>query len=151
MRQLAHPSFNLPKAVVLLFLTLCTLLTVPAQASGWQIDFPKLKEAVGSGEFRWFGISVYSAKLWSEQRTFDANTSFALELTYHRAISRERLVQTSLEEIKHLFGKNMPSEKLLRWEADMSHTFRNVNQNEKLIGVFIPQYGCRFYSQKEQL
>ena len=123
-------------------------LSLPAQALGWHDALPQAM-AVGSGEFRWLGFSIYSARLWSGRGPFDANAPFALELTYHRAISRNRLIQTSIEQIRRLYGDGLSANKLKYWELEMARAFRDVVAGDQLIGVFLPLQGCRFYSQKE--
>lgn len=145
--QLAAPTASLLGSLFV-SLVVALALALPAHAASWHDDLPQARE-IGSGEFRWFGFSLYSARLWSERRPFDTNAPFALELTYHRAISREQLVQTSIEQIKHLYGDSLPPYKLKRWEIEMTRAFRAVAANDQLIGVFLPLQGCRFYSQKE--
>jgi len=132
--------------LVVLFATLA--FAARANADTWHDALPHAQE-VGSGDFRWYGFSIYSARLWSERRPFDATAPFALELTYHRAISRERLVQTSIDEIKRLYGDSLPSDTLQHWRDDMSQAFRDVSPDDRLIGVFLPSQGCRFYNQKD--
>lgn len=123
---------------------------VLAQAALWQQDLPQAK-VLGSGDLRWFGLHIYSAKLWTESLTFDAKASFALELTYQRNISRERFVDTSIEEIKRLRGDTITSEILQRWKTHMEKAFTDVKSGDQLIGVHLPKIGCRFYSRDKLL
>ncbi|WP_194270562.1 chalcone isomerase family protein [Glaciimonas soli] len=120
---------------------------VPVHAASWQSELPQAK-VVGSGDFHWFGLNIYSARLWSEQQPFKASAPFALELTYHRKINRQRLVKTSMDEIKRLSDKSLSAEKLQRWESELARGFTDVASGDQLIGVFIPAQGCRFYNQK---
>ena len=117
---------------------------VPAQARDWHAELPQAK-VVGQGELHWFGLSIYSARLWSERSPFDDNAPFALELTYHRHINSAWFVQASSREIKRLSDQRFSADKLQHWEALMSRAFPNVNDGDQLIGIFIPQHGCRFY------
>lgn len=134
--------------------TLCILTALlfvtPSHAASWEKEFPQA-QLIGSGEFRWFGLSIYSAKLWSAQKPFDINAAFALELTYHRKISRQQLVKTSMDEIKRLSNGRYPSDKLQHWETELSDAFTDVSNGDKLIGVFLPGRGCYFYNQKSLL
>ena len=125
-------------------------VSMPACADGWHDDLPQAKR-VGGGDFSWFGLSIYSAALWSEHLPFSADAPFALELTYHRKISRERFVKTSIDEIQRLSGGNLSADKSARWENELSHAFVDVSPGDKLIGVFLPSIGCRFYNQKERI
>ncbi len=120
------------------------LCTGAAQARDWHAELPQAK-VVGQGELSWFGLSIYSAALWSEKTPFDKNAPFALELTYHRHINSAYFVQTSIDEIKRLSDQRFSADKLQHWEVLMSKVFPNVNEGDQLIGIFIPQLGCRFY------
>jgi len=96
---------------------------------------------------RWFGLRIYSATLWSEHSPFNENAPFALELIYHHQIKHERIVETSIAEIKRLFGQRFSADKLQKWETLMSQAFPDVADGDQLIGIFIPQQGCRFYDR----
>ena len=130
-------------------LVLCCI-TVGANATTWRDALPGA-QLIGSGVLHWYGLRIYTAKLWSESHPFDANAPYALELTYHRNISREQFVDTSLKEIKRIFGKRYDSATLVRWENEMQRAFLDVQANDQLIGVFVPNKGCDFYSAGKQL
>jgi len=125
-----------------------------AQADVWRKDIPQAK-LIGSGEFSWWGLSIYSARLWQETEvkntTFNPQQGFALEITYHKSISRERFVDTSIDEIKRLHGDNFNQEQLQQWRSYMAKAFTDVKSGDQLIGVHVPQFGCRFYSQSKLL
>lgn len=141
--------FKKPRQYMSAALCLAALLTaMSVQAGTWREALPAAK-VVGSGSLRWFGLKIYDAKLWSEQQPFDANAPFALELTYHRTISREQFVETSLDEIKRLFTDRYSAETLKRWEAEMNRAFPNVKAGDQLIGVYEPGVGCRFYDANQ--
>ena len=132
---------NLKSAFVAGMLTLCAL---NAGAADWHDELPKA-QVNGRGELRWFGLSIYSATLWSEHQPFDVQSPFALQLTYHRHISGERIVRTSIEEMDRLYEHRFSADKLKQWQALMSRAFHDVNDGDQLIGIFIPGHGCRFY------
>ena len=136
-------------------ISLCALMVmacmaIPANAATWRDELPQAK-ALGSGDLTWFGLRIYTAKLWSEQQPFNLNAPFALELTYHRRISRNQFVSTSLDEIKRLSGQQYSAEQLKRWEGEMNRAFTDVNEGDQLIGVFVPNQGCRFYNRTQLL
>lgn len=140
------------KALVLAFLYLIPLAPI-AQANAWREQMPQAR-TIGSGDLRWFGFKIYTARLWSEQNRFDPASStspYALELTYHRSISREQFVKTSLDEIVRLFGSRYSAATLKRWEAEMQRAFTDVNAGDQLIGVYLPEGGCRFYNSRQLL
>ncbi|MBV6288193.1 chalcone isomerase family protein [Pseudomonas aegrilactucae] len=124
-------------------LLLCTL--AGGQAVGaWQEALPDAR-LIGSGELKVWGLSLYSARLWSAGPGFDQKKPFALEITYHRAVSRERLVSISLEEIQRLSGDSVSTAQLRQWQAQMQQAFVDVQAGERITGVYLPGQGCRFY------
>ncbi|WP_373975631.1 chalcone isomerase family protein [Chitinibacter sp. SCUT-21] len=137
-------------AAKLLLLACLGLIPMLANANAWREQLPQAK-VIGNGDLRWFGLRIYTAKLWSEQPRFDANAPFALELTYHRSISREQFVSTSLDEIRRLFAQRYSAATLQRWESEMQRAFTDVNEGDQLIGVYLPNVGCRFYNSRRLL
>ena len=121
-----------------------------AQAATWRDDLPQAR-LQGSAGLRWFGLKIYNAALWSTTTPFDPEQAFALELTYQRSISRARIVQTSIDEIRRLFGDRYGDDQLKRWETDMTQAFMDVNEGDQLTGVYLPGIGCRFYSRTQLL
>ena len=91
---------RLAKACLLL-LVLC----VPAWAD-WRPAVPEAR-LVGRGDFTWFGMSLYTARLWSSEAPPAWGQPFALELTYRRALSRDTLVEASLDEMRRLGGASL--------------------------------------------
>ncbi|EKM95543.1 hypothetical protein C211_12287 [Stutzerimonas degradans] len=126
-------------------LLVCLLGLVPLGASAsWREAVPEAR-LVGQGELRFFGFRIYDARLWSTTAPLQAQTPFALELTYHRAISRYDFVRTSLEEIARLSGIPEDSSRLRDWRAQMHKAFVDVQPGERITGVYLPGRGCRFY------
>lgn len=113
-------------------------------AAGWQQALPEAR-VVGSGEFSWFGFKLYNARLWSPVTPLAADTPFALELTYRRAISRDDLVQASIDEIKRLSGSAVSAAQLAQWQAQMQQSFVDVQAGTVITGVFRPGQGVQFY------
>ena len=77
------------------------------------------------------------------------DSPFALELTYRRSISRETLVDTSLDEIRRINGEPLDSEQQSVWTKQMSQAFVDVKDGTRITGVFLPGEGCRFYVDGE--
>lgn len=134
--------------------TLCLALALghPAHAgetasTEWRDELPGAL-AIGSGELRWFGLRIYHAVLWSGQRPFDPAGRFALQLTYHRSISRERLVETSLDEMRRLGSAPAPAT-LEQWRSKLRQAFVDVEPGDQLIGINLPGYGMRLYSRSK--
>ena len=125
-------------------LWLLCLLSSGALA-GWQEVLPEAR-VIGGGELRLFGFRIYNARLWSPQQPFTVDAPFALELTYHRTISRDDLVAASLKEIRRLNGSAVDEAQLARWRLEMLRAFVDVKPGERITGVHLPGQGARFYA-----
>ena len=99
----------------------------------------------GSGEMTWFGFSLYRATLWVAGESIESSPT-ALQLDYRRDIPRERLVQTSLDEMRRLGADEA---QLKRWETDLRRVFPDVKQGDRIIGVRYPGRGASFYHQEQ--
>lgn len=142
----------LPVQLLRRLLLCCLLLTMAgaSQAVSWRDELPQA-QALGSGELRFLGFRIYHATLWAQQRPFQPERAFALELRYQRSISRERLVDTSIDEIRRIRGNAVDTATLARWETALRSAFIDVAQGDQLIGVFVPEHGMRLYSADKLL
>lgn len=124
---------------------LCLLLAAAQSAAAdWRSDMPA-GHTVGSGEFTWFGLRLYSARTWSPVAPLDWTAPFALELTYHRNLSRDTLVEASLDEMRRLGGAGLDDGTLARWGEVMQQAFVDVRPGMRITGVYLPGQGARFY------
>ena len=101
----------------------------------------------GSGEMSWFGFSLYRATLWVAGNELEASpeqSPSALQLDYRRDIPRERLVQTSLDEMRRL---GAAESQLKDWEGELRRVFPDVKEGESIVGVHYPGRGASFYHQ----
>ena len=140
---MATRTSRLCSTLLLTLMLACSVAHANSQA-GWREQLPQAN-LVGSGDFSWFGFSVYNAKLWSPVQQVDFSQPFALELTYRRTISRETLVDTSLDEIRRINGEPLDNEQQSVWTKQMSQAFVDVKDGTRITGVFLPGEGCRFY------
>lgn len=127
----------------LMLALLLACLSSPALAD-WRGAMPDAR-LVGSGDFRWFGLRIYTARLWSPALPASFEKPFALELTYHRSIPRERLVQTSLHEMRRIGGRQADEATLARWAEELQRAFADVAPGQRITGEYLPGRGCRFY------
>lgn len=131
--------------LLLLLISALASLPVAANTSGhWREQLP-LASLIGSGDFSWFGFTVYHARLWSPTQQVDFTQPFALELTYRRTISRDTLVDTSLDEIRRIQGRNLEPMREAEWTRQMRLAFVDVSAGTRITGLFLPGGGCRFY------
>jgi hypothetical protein len=102
---------------------------------------------LGAGEYIWFGLKIYDAKLWSDeggyQRDAIFDAPFALDLRYARALQGSRIAEVSIEEMQRM-GFGSPSQQKA-WLASMKGIFPDVRDGTHLTGVYMPNRGARFY------
>ena len=98
----------------------------------------------GRGEMSWFGIALYRATLWVAGDDMQSAPS-ALQLEYRRDIASERLVRTSVDEMRRLGGAGLHPAQLERWANDLRRVFPDVKQGETIVGVHHPGRGASFY------
>lgn len=112
----------------------------------WASFLPKAGE-VGSGEFRWWGFLVYDATLYSPRGEYQPGDPFALSLKYARDISRDDIVEASLDQMRDL---GYPVDRHPEWKAQLDQVIENVKSGDTLTGVYTPGNGAVFfYNDKE--
>ena len=125
------------------WLMILLLMSGPALAR-WQEVLPGA-QVVGGGDLRVFGFRVYTARLWSTGAPLNGDQPFALELTYHRAITREELVEASVDEIKRTSPGPVSDAQIAQWQTQMEQAFVDVQAGSKITGVYLPGREARFY------
>lgn len=119
----------------------CGIWSAPGCAE-WQRDLPGAVQ-IGQGQFTWYGVPIYHASLWSAAKPAGWEHPFALELVYRRDLSRETLVQSSIDEMQRLRANDEGL--LTRWAGEMRKAFVDVRAGQRITGVYLPGQGCRFY------
>ena len=128
---------------LLLSFVLCAFLPL----AGAQ-DAPALKDPVevGSGSFRWFGLKLYDARLWSERGRAPGSdwskVPLALELTYARTLVGSKIADASVDEMKKI-GIGSAAQ-LEAWRAAMRAVFPDVQDGTQLTGLYQPGQPTRF-------
>lgn len=126
----------------------CLMYFAVAAYADWTSAVPNAR-LLGQGTLRIWGFSVYDAQLWSAaspQQVITLSTPFALQLTYKRSLSRDDLVKASVKELRRLAPPSFDSQQLERWTEHMQRAFVDVAPGDQITGVFVPQYGARFYA-----
>lgn len=99
----------------------------------------------GSGEMSWLGFSLYRATLWvvGEPATkLPANVPSALQLDYLRDIPRDRLVQSSIDEMRRMGASDV---QLQAWEPELRRVFPDVKEGDNITGVHYPGRAAVFF------
>lgn len=109
--------------------------------SGWDAFLPT-PQPVGEGQFRRWGFLIYDATLWSSDGQFKATEPFALRLSYARSVSRDQIVDASLDQMRQL-GINVAEHP--DWTAKLRQVFADVNKGDALTGIYTPGKGAIFF------
>ena len=132
-----------------MWVSVCMAQTVPAVQSAPPHISTEVPQAnlQGSGTFRWFGLHIYDASLWSGAEAYlpDSNKAqrFAIDLAYARKLYGSKIADASIEEIEKL--KLGTAEQHQRWLAQMKALFPDVKQGTHITGIHIPNEAARFY------
>lgn len=106
----------------------------------------------GQADLKWFGMSIYSISLWSEE---DASldklyeNDLILSIRYDRDVSKERILKTTRKEWKRLDGRLDESE--TEWLKVLEGIFPDVSEGDILASRMEPGKDTRFYLGKEQI
>ncbi|MBY4594106.1 chalcone isomerase family protein [bacterium BD-1] len=106
----------------------------------------------GEGQMRFLGLRIYDARLWVtprfEAQAFGAHP-LALELTYHRAFTGAAIAQRSMEEIKR--QSPLAPAQAERWQQRLTELLPDVQQGDRLTGVYQPGQGMRLWRGSQEL
>jgi len=125
-------------------LILVTAALVPVADARPYEDFGM--EKVGEGRFSWFGISLYSAGLWTGKvATADglAEPSALLSLRYEKNIRKEYILKITGEEWSRLSVGS--SEQQQGWLQELSGILPDVSKGDSLSSLVTASGSTRFY------
>jgi hypothetical protein len=101
---------------------------------------------IGQAKYTYWGFDVYQARLWSETPLLIDSwqqNRFALELIYLRDFEGKSIAKRSLDEISK--QKDIEAPKAREWLNALEGLFPNVKKNQSITGVYIPNYGAKFF------
>lgn len=124
-------------------LTLPARAELPAAVQALAPESPAQWRALGQGEMRWLGFRLYEATLWVSGERYQDSAPFALQLRYAREISRDRLVSSSVSEMRRLGWRD--EAQLRRWESALESIFPDVAAGHVIVGVSLPGRGAAFF------
>jgi len=120
------------------------LACLPWQVGAQPAELPGTR-LLGQGKLTFFGLNVYSAKLWvteAFQPDDFARHPVALELEYARSLVGQQIAERSLAEMKKV--GEVPDDKAAPWLAAMAQIFPDVNKGDRITGIYQPGEGMRF-------
>lgn len=98
---------------------------------------------LGAGTYRWFGLKIYDAQLWTRGARPDFSEPLVLTLRYERPLKGAAIAERSIEEIGAL-SMGTP-EKRRAWIHAMTRLFPDVVEGSTLAGLHLPGMGARFF------
>lgn len=98
---------------------------------------------VGEGQLKWFGMTVYNARLYAPGGAYQSNQPHAIEITYKFGFNSEQLARKTLEEIERLYG-NLPDRSALL--ELFKSVFPDVARGDQIIAVHHPGRDVEFYA-----
>ena len=126
--------------------------------TGWaNTPPPELREELpaarlaGQGRLRFFGLSVYDARLWLTTAPGPEPwvQPLALELAYTRDLVGAQIAERSLTEMRRVGEVSPPQAE--RWLAQMRQLFPDVRAGDRITGVHRPGEGARFFLNGRRL
>lgn len=100
---------------------------------------PGQRELRGEATFRYLGIPVYNARLFTPgAQAVDWRQEFSLELTYLRALSQADLIESTISEMQRM-GNPAPS------DAVLGQCFRDVRRGDRFMAVTQGADQIRFF------
>lgn len=106
---------------------------------------PRIEQG-GESRLTFWGFEVYDASLWVAPG-FRASQwrerPFALELRYLRDFDGDDIAARSLVEMQRIAP--VPAPLAERWRMQMQAAFPDVKKGDRLLGIYLPGEGARFY------
>ncbi len=100
-------------------------------------------EKIGEVNVRFLGIRMYDAALFTKAGgTFQWSRPFALELTYARSFSRDRLVKASLSELERMEGERSDHQLI---GSKLESCFRSVRASDRFVAIPEGRNQVKFY------
>lgn len=102
---------------------------------------------VGEGHMTWFGFSIYHASLWTsdgEFRGLKETNPIALHITYDKHISRDKLVEATIDQWEHL--EIFESEQRLAWGNELANIWPDVKPGDSITTLITPAKLTIFYA-----
>jgi hypothetical protein len=118
-----------------------TSVNTASATSAWAAFLPTPKP-VGEGQLRRWGFLIYDATLWSSNGKYESTEPFALRLSYARTVSRDQIVDASLDQM-HELGIDVAQHP--DWSEKLRQVFEDVTKGDSLTGIYMPGKGAVFF------
>lgn len=106
---------------------------------------------VGTGELRWFGLSIYEASLWTPEGQFDAvnrHQQVALIIDYARNIPSDKLVHSARTEWQRLGIRDPRTE---QWCEQVALIWPDVSPGDQITTIVEKGGPTRFFFNQREI
>lgn len=102
----------------------------------------------GAGEYKWFLLSIYEARLWAERGDDIYSRPLVLQLKYSRDFKGKDIAEQSAKE---LLSTGVPKGQVTEWKQGLLAIFPDVKEGDIILASYHPENGILFHlnSQKE--
>jgi hypothetical protein len=106
-------------------------------------QYIKNPKVVGEARLKFMFLKIYDAKLSAANGLWNADSPFALSLTYLRDFAGEEIASRSVDEMRNI---GYDDEVLLaKWYEQMRAVFPNIKEGENITGVMDENKNTHFY------
>jgi len=124
--------------VKILFICIFSLFLSPNPSAK---ELPELP-LIGQGQYKWFFLNIYEAKLWGQKTDDLYSKPLILELKYSRSFTGKDIVEQSLKE---LISNGTPKSEMTDWRNKLLAIFVDVNEGDSIHAYYVPDSGLTFY------
>ncbi len=142
----------LPLLLLCLAYTPAAFALTSASMPGWaDLDGHRV-HVVASAPFKFFGVHLYTASLWTGDGDYSAapwTQPVALHIEYKRNIPNTRLVKATAKEWERFGGYDTAT--FQRWLERLAAIWPDVKPGDSITSLVLPNGTTRFYSSKRFL
>lgn len=97
---------------------------------------------IGQGEYKWFVLSIYEAKLWGSSSDKLYSGPLLLELRYQRDFKGKDIVRQSEKE---LLNTGINDSIIKEWRETLLAIFPDIKEGDRILASFDPANGITFF------
>lgn len=105
---------------------------------------------VGSGDYKFLFMKIFTATTYAPEGKFDFNQPYALQLKYERDLKGAAIVKKTIEEINHQSNKVSETE-LNQWQQELNKIIPNVSKGSVLTGIYTSKQQTLFFDSSWKL
>jgi hypothetical protein len=103
----------------------------------------KAEAPIGQGTYSKFLLTIYDATLWTDAPQWSMNKPFALSLTYHIKVNKDDLIDTTIDEMRHVAP--LSDDKETQYRAEFEKIYPILKKGDTLTALYVPKKGMQLY------